>query len=336
MRKQYKIYLDKKDINDATSYYINILKTAVEEKGFECNITHKTSNINSEDIVIVVKVTSFFRVFKKNPKQKIIIWFQGVQPEELLISDTFFIKKIVYYCILRALELLAIKKAKSILFVSEAMAQHYKSKYHYHKDNYFIMPCFNLPLNKESFFINTKYDEPNFVYAGSMDKWQCIKETIQNFNHIKKNIPNAKLTILTNQQSLAQKIVLENDGSQISIKYVEKELLQTELMKYKYGFILRNDITVNNVSTPTKINSYMSSGIIPIISTCIKDFNKVSSQANYILKISQINDFNNNALIVRNFENKKINPVEIYNEFKDIFNKYYNTDFYIKELKNFF
>ena len=80
----------------------------------------------------------------------------------------------------------------------------------------------------------------------------------------------------------------------------------------------------------------MSSGIIPIISTCIKDFNKVSSQANYILNISQINDFNNNALIVRNFENKIINPVEIYNEFKDIFNKYYNTDFYIKELKNFF
>lgn len=44
------------------------------------------------------------------------------------------------------------------------------------------------------------------------------------------------------------------------------------LRDVKFGFVLRDDIAVNNVATPTKLSSYLSAGVIPIYSSALKDF----------------------------------------------------------------
>ncbi len=327
----YKIYLDRYDINDATSFYIDIICAALKTIGRASVLVYELNLVEPSDIVIVVKVTSAFRVFVKNPKQKVIIWFQGIQPEEMLISSTPLIKKLFFYSVLRLLEKIAIKKAKLILFVSNAMRLHYKKQYSYRKDNFYIMPCFNMCLCENAFFNKDKYTTPSFVYAGSLDNWQCFKETLFTFKQIETLIPNATLTILTAQKDKAS-LICKEVGVQTIIKYVPKEELQNELAKYKYGFILRKDISVNNVATPTKINSYMSAGIIPIVSSALVDFIEHAPHLSYYIRLSNIEDYGGNANLISKFDQKSIDAKNVLADFKDFFSGYYNRELYIKSL----
>lgn len=327
----YKIYLDRYDINDATSFYIDIICAALKTIGRASVLVYELNLVEPSDIVIVVKVTSAFRVFVKNPKQKVIIWFQGIQPEEMLISSTPLIKKLFFYTVLRFLEKVTLKKAKLILFVSNAMKLHYEKKYSYRKDNFFIMPCFNMCLCEDAFFIKDKYLTPSFVYAGSLDNWQCFRETLFTFKQINALVPDATLTILTAQKDKASLICKEVDV-QTYIKYVPKEELQKELAKYKYGFILRKDISVNNVATPTKINSYMSAGIIPIVSSALVDFIEHASHLSYYIQLSNIEDYVDNAKIISNFNQKNIDAKDVLADYKVFFSKYYNREYYIQSL----
>lgn len=328
---KYKIYLDRYDINDATSFYIDIIRSALQLIGRSSCFVHELSSVGPSDIVVVVKITSAFRIFVKNPRQKVIIWFQGIQPEEMLLSTIPFIKKYFYYIVLRFLEKIALKKAKLILFVSNSMRLHYNRQYSYRKDNFYIMPCFNMCLSEESFYYKDKYTTPSFVYAGSLDNWQCFRETLFTFKEIEALIPEATLTILTAQKEQAS-LICKEVGVRPNIKYVPKEELQNELAKYKYGFILRKDISVNNVATPTKINSYMSAGIIPIVSSALVDFIEHASHLSYYIRISNIEDYSSNAELVSKFDQKSIKAVDVLADFQTFFSEYYNREQYIQSL----
>ena len=112
------------------------------------------------------------------------------------------------------------------------------------------------------------------MYAGSLSAWQNIDETLKIFKQIENIIPEATLTLLTEEKIKAQALIKQYDIQNAMVRYVSLNNLNEELLKHKYGFLLRKDIKVNNVSTPTKMNSYLSSGVIPIYSDAIKDFSK--------------------------------------------------------------
>lgn len=330
---EYKIYVDERDINDATSYYITIIKEAIKKNDNSCEIIHYPDLILSTDIVVVVKVTSAFRVYRRNSKQRLIVWLQGIQPEEMLISSTPLFSKIFYFCAFRLLEWLTLRKAHLLLFVSNSMRQHYNVVYGYKRNNFFLMPCFNLPLSEQAFYVKDKYTHPSFVYAGSLDNWQCFSETLQTYKHIRSLIPDATLTIFTAQQDKAEFECKEKYGLRdVIIKYSPKDKIQEELSQFKYGFILRKDISVNNVATPTKLNSYMSAGIIPIVSESLNDFIEHSSLCEYIVRIKDTEAFDNNAVQIKKFEERGLNAVDILNDFNKLFMSYYNKEVYVNKL----
>lgn len=93
---EYKIYVDERDVNDATSYYIAIIKETIKINGNSCEIVYSLDQVLLTDIVVVIKVTSAFRVYRRNLKQRLIVWLQGIQPEEMLISSTPLFYKIFY------------------------------------------------------------------------------------------------------------------------------------------------------------------------------------------------------------------------------------------------
>lgn len=289
-----------------------------------------------EDTVITVKVTSVYRLLRQNKKQKIILWLQGVQPEEMLYSDTPFLKKIILYIILRYLEWLALKKIRGAIFVSDEMLKHYRLKYRWKGDKWFTMPCFNILLDEKNFFYKNKYETLSFVYAGSLDRWQCIDDILQTFKAIQVKDSSASLMILTkDSQTVNEKI--RNFGLQnVSTKYIPKELIGEELAKYKFGFILRDDILVNRVATPTKINSYMASGVIPIISTCLVDFNSKNGSLKNVVHINDLKDYENNAVRIINFHMNRKTPEYVLDDYRQVFRTYYNRTFYIFNLANFF
>lgn len=96
-----------------------------------------------------------------------------------------------------------------------------------------------------------------------MAAWQCVPKMLDIYKYIKKNIPSATLTIFTSQQKVAKELVLKKEVD-VKIEYCAPEMMNAKLSEFKYGFLIRDNIKVNQIATPTKINTYMAAGIIPI------------------------------------------------------------------------
>lgn len=326
----YKIFVEKHEKNDATSYYIEIIKSAITKLADEVEEVTSIKEIDKNDIVIVITIKTFFLVWTKNRKQEIYIWFQGILPEENLMMFKG-LRKYFKFTYNRILEKLALHYCKKAFFVSEAMNKHYQKIYGYKGNKHFIMPCFNQDLEL-SCFNDDKYRKPTFVYAGSLSSWQCVDESLKLFKKVKVNIPDATITLLTKEKEKALELARLYGVNEITVKYIPYTELNHEMSKYKYGFLLRKDTAVNNVATPTKMNSYMACGVIPIFSDVIGDFKDALKDVRYKIAVSSSNDCIN---ALKEIESRELNSAEILKDYKKIFNTYYSKEFYIQNIINF-
>ncbi|WP_439291307.1 hypothetical protein [Lonepinella koalarum] len=289
------------------------------------------SKLDPDDIVVVVNAKAHLQVLLKNRHQKVICWYQGIMPEELKVNytkkDKWF--KIILWTIF---EYLSLRTVSFALFVSDRMKEHYTKKYKVSLDKKsYIMPCFNQELIKEAFFVPDKYKKATFVYAGTMSKWQCIDEMLSFFKKVESVLPEAELTIYTPEKDIAKEYIKKYDLSNVIIDYLPYQQLSKEIRKFKYGFLIRKDIEMNRVATPTKMNTYLANGIIPIYSDCVYAFRENLTELDYQLKLSQNDEQNVNNLL--NLERMDINTEGFFININDnIFNSFYSSDYHIKNL----
>lgn len=326
----YKFYLQDGDLNEATSYYIDIISRALLQQGEQVEKVFSLKLISPTDKVITIQSKAFFRIWLKNPKQYIINWYQGIVPEEAMcmFEDSLF--KYARKYLWRFLEYFSLCKAKGNIFVSQAMWSHYQHIYGYDKSNYCIMPCFNQELDLRQFTAE-KYATPSFVYAGSLSRWQCIDRTLLLFKDIHALFPQATLTLLTKEKEKAISLC-HKYGVKAEIKFVASSELQQVLGAYKYGFIVRDDIAVNNVATPTKMNSYMAAGVIPVYSDVINDFQTVFRDLKYVVSFTGKEE----ALSkIKKIETSGVDCVVIKSEYETVFGFYYSVGKYVGLLSTF-
>lgn len=331
MEKQCKIYLPEAWMyNDATAFYVEIIADAMRKKGYVVSTIKSKEEITKSDIVVTIMTYSVRTIIKRHP-HKIINWVQGIAPEEYL----FFLRKkedglfhvLKKYLKLSFYDYYALKHCNLQFFVSETMLSFYRKKLLYKGKNNFIMPCFNQNLQPSAFF-DEKYQTPSFVYAGSMDGWQCFDETVATFVKIKKKLPHATFTVLTAAKEVASS-VLQRYGVEAEIKYVSHDKVDEELRKYKYGFIIREDNVVNRVATPTKLNSYMANGIIPVYSDVIGAFKGRISNLKYTVPLGK-NGSGLSALF--DLEKQNILANDVLSDYKALFDSYYSREKYIEEI----
>lgn len=320
----YKVFVRSRDLNDATKHYVDIIISCLKNLGHEVEFVYSVKEISKEDRVLVITLPGFIKAWLHNPFQDISMWFQGVTPEEcgMLFSGLKKYWKIFFNTIL---DFFTVHMAKRVMFVSETMLRHYRKKYGYNGKNYVLMPCFNQAIEKDA-FVDKKYNTPSFVYAGSLSKWQCIEETLELFTHIKKEIPNASLTLLTCEQTKAQELLEKYGIKDAVVKYIPYQELNEELKKHKYGFLIREDVKVNNVATPTKMNSYMACGIIPVYSNVIGDFKEVFTGMRY--KIDVTSSMDETIERIKDIEQNDIIAEDVYNEYNKLFETYYSEKHY--------
>ena len=320
--------LERNSLNDATQYYIELIEKAIEKAGGSSIHCNSLSEINSKDIVFTIELNTFMQCFFKRRGIKIIHWVQGVSPEEVMLTKP---NKIFYY--LRCMiEWLIMKFAIKIFFVSEAMLQHYEKKYKVKvKNKAIIIPCYNKHLQKSTFFTPNRYTKPHFVYAGSLSAWQCFDEMLTIYKKIEEKLPHSKLTILTAEIEKANISLAEKQIQHFEVKYIPLEELEIELSKYKYGFLIRKISVINYVATPTKMNSYLSVGLIPVFTDAVGDFNEKIHLKEYELKLSGDINIEKSVRKILEFENNiNVNTENYYNFVKSIFDNYYNDDKYIR------
>ena len=329
-----KFYSLKAEINDATQYYVETILLAFKKQGYEVMSVSDTKQITKNDLVLVITMKSFIKVYLHQPRQQIVMWFQGVVPEEARMQFKGHWSAAFRYRFWSVCERWILRRSNFLFFVSDAMIEHFKRKYHIQDlPPHYIMPCFNLPINEKAFKFSGKYSSPTFVYAGSLSAWQCIDQTLDLWTRIQQAIPKSHFVLLTGEKEKAHQLVNKYGLRSVEVKYVPMKDMGDELAKYKYGLLLREDNIVNRVATPTKLNSYMAAGVIPIFSDVIQAFAKVLSDVKYLLPVGNL-ESENIVSRLRNMESKNIVADDVRKEFEKVFVHYYSRPYHIEQIGN--
>jgi len=317
-------YYDDCALNDATRYYVGLIEKAAGSLGLNFLYVTKMPRLGSKDLILTITCKYYVLAKVKCPKNKIIFWAQGIVPEEYLMGDKINIFKFYFISLL---ERISIQGSDLLLVVSESMLAHFKNKYRIKDSKCLIIPCYNLGyVSGLPIHTSSRYEHPTFVYAGSMHRWQCLEKTLVIFKRIQHAIPSAKITILVREIDEVLLLLRKMQIKNAVVKYVPLDKLQSELLNYKYGFIIRDNIIVNNVATPTKMNSYLASGVIPIYTDAVNSFvENIDLGKEYTICVDSNNCENQVIETIVRLESRPISVTDLDFYINKVFIDYYNS-----------
>ncbi|MCH7315767.1 hypothetical protein [Acinetobacter sp. ANC 3882] len=333
MKKEIVFFLPEGSINDATEYYLKILYLGFKDYGFNVIYCSNLKDLPASDYILTIEAKQFFLAKIKFPKAKIINWFQGVVAEEAYVLTKSIARKYVWHFY----EWFTLRFSFFNIVVSKKMLEYFEKKYKVsiERDS-FIMPCFNKKYDK-GIWSRKKISDASFVYAGSLAAWQCVDEMLEIYSHIEKNLENSKITLLTKDRDRALELISQYDLKNYDVRYVPLAELEDELIQYKYGFLIREDHIVNQVATPTKMNSYLAAGIIPIYSNVIDDFNR--NLSNYTTLVRHENQVPGSLVTDQILSIERMAGGDFSLKFRkdldEIFKNYYNEEVYLSKFKSF-
>ena len=267
--------------------------------------------------------TKFFKL----PGVKVYVDVHGIVPEEETLYGRYEAAQMY-----GDIEEQTVQKAECLICVTNKIKEHLQEKYgKKFKAKTIIMPIFDSSLSKydinvpkEKPFIK---DKPVVIYAGGIMKWQKIELMQESINKCIDNAnfmvycPNPKEFWETWKYPKYKNLEVGSKSYQ--------DLCKDVYIKAHYGYVLRDDIAVNNVACPTKIADYFKYRIVPIVkSPKIGDFIDLGMQ--YIT----LEDFNNGKLlspkkikeITDNNERVLEKYIDIHEKGKEEFRKMFNGE----------
>ncbi len=322
------VYIVRCSNSAVTDYYLDVVGKMFEAQGESyCFISlDEIKKIDKKNVLVVSGEIDFRLAYAKGFRN-LVFWVQGITPEESYLKH----KSKARYLVLSTLMRFGLKKCTGVIYVSNQMKSFLENKYHIDTtDRSFIMPCFNDKLEESCFFVPNKYKNNVFCYVGSLSRWQCFDKTVSFYKRIEEQIPNAELLVFTGEKEKAEQIISSSGIRNYKVGYCKPEMLKEAISNAKFGFVLREDIPVNQVATPTKISSYLSAGLIPIFSSCLVDFFEISKDLKYAIPVSQ--DFLPPEKLL-DFCKEELKAEDVLEEYQRLFNQYYSSSHYIKESK---
>lgn len=322
MAKKAYIYMNYPNVV-VLNVYLDVIKEALVRLNYECEYIKDFNGVSKQDLIVFPMGKDAFKYYFKGYRN-FILWQQGATGAESFMRHSSKIRS----GILNYMDCFAMKKAKMIFYVSQYMQEYYEKMAHTsfeHKA--YVMPCFNEVLDKE-LLEKKDYSKKVFTYVGSLDLWQCFNETVDIYAEIEKRIPDVFFKVLTFNTEKAKEIIKAKNITNYSVACVPKEQVKSELENATYGFIIRHDIEVNRVATPTKISSYLSAGVLPIYSTCLKDFHAQAHGKAFAYALNPKEDID--GLI--QFINSDLDKSLVQQEIDDLFSTYYSKDYHVSNI----
>lgn len=311
--------------------YISTIQAAVESLQIETVEIQSLEKQNKKNRhgIIVAAVQDATKA-KKHGYFPVITWVQGIIPEESYMRNSSKFRSFVLSCI----EKKGLKDSDFLFYVSDAMANHFERKYHFSTQRCYMMPCFNSAMDKASFMTDGKYINNTFLYAGSIDPWQCFDETLYLFKEIEARVPNATLRIMTSQQEQAKQKAEQIGIKNYTVGFAPGNQIVQEMANAKFGFSLRRDHPVNNVATPTKLSTYVTNGVIPVYSQYVRDFCSKSKENRFAVQADEENAYGIEKIV--SLCEQEISAEEVWNEFGRAYGNYYSRDYHIARISEIF
>lgn len=308
-------------------YYMKIVLDSFGEKGYITeSVEFKDARLlDKNNYIFVVTSFSLFKWYLKGFR-KFIFWSQGTFPEESYMRNKSMLRKFVA----GKIEKFALSKAKMCLFVSNYQMNYFSNIYNLElKPKSYIMPCYNCNLNMRSFECVDKYTNNIFCYVGSLATWQYFNETVAFYKEIEdKYNQKTFFKVYTPDVEHAKEIIRNARVKNYLVKYVDQSNLAEELKDCKFGFMLRENTVVNNVATPTKLSTYLSNGILPIVSDCIKDYEVFMNNQRFFILV----DDDMRTSCVDYYIENSIDVNDVKKSFETFFNLHFNTKLHISNI----
>lgn len=321
------VYDPYKQNSTVTKEYVLTIAKAFEKAGYEIEYIDKLvkQKKQNKNIVLVIAVKDAITA-KLLRYKSVCLWVQGIVPEESYMAHQSRLK----YFVWSKIEKCGLRSSDFVFYVSEAMRQHLSKKYNYNNENYYIMPCFNSEFDSSSFMAEDKYNKNLFLYAGGLAPWQCFEQTIKLYSHVEKFVSNAELRVLTKNREMAEEIIKKYNVKNYSIDFKSTDEIKSDMKQAKFGFSLREESPVNYVSTPTKLSTYVSHGVIPIYSKNIADFSAIAEGKKYTIRADDDNGYGIDKIV--ELCEKEIAAQDVYMEFQKTFGDYYSREYHINRM----
>lgn len=276
-------YFKKTYINDADQNRLIIRCNLIFHIMLILRLYRKSKVVYIHSIHNLLYQFMFFKIFRK----KYVLDLHGLVPEEFLLEGDR--KRSVIF---GALEKYIYNNLNFVIGVTQRLVNHYKKKYPTANPDYIVYPILpnNLrEISNEEIELASASDTVNFIYSGNLQAWQNIDLMLDNIKRISCN-KHFFFQILTGEvEEMEKKFRAKNfDMTNIDIRGVKADELANYYKKAHYGFVLRDDIPINNVACPTKLVEYMNYGIIPIVlSDEIGDFKNMGYESLSVKNISE-------------------------------------------------
>lgn len=321
-----KIFIKREQlVATVTDFYLDTIAEALRQCGHSVTSSYEWDGLQDCDMALVIACTRALKPWLA--RIPYIYWVQGIWPEESRMRKPSQIK----YLVQSAIERFALKRAKYLFFVSKTMRRHYENKYRLgFEDRCYIMPCANEQLHGEVFHTPGKYENNVFCYAGGLSTWQCFEQTVALYARIEQQLPDAKLLLLVKDREQATQMLKKYGVKNYAIDYVPKEELPRVLSGVKFGFVLRQKSPVNAVATPTKIITYLASGVIPIYSDCLESVEEILAECGHRVKLSEENELQP----ILEMTQRQLSAGEVYKDFETICARHYNRQKHIDGIRH--
>lgn len=265
-KQSFCIYCRPHEINDATFRYVEVIRHALVKAGLhDLGNTDSLKTARQASHVVTISCLAAARIVLGHHGARIIHWFQGIEAVErryLHGGVKGYLRFLLWSCMERYL----LKHAWLKLFVSEEMRDFLGDR-STPSSRSVVMPCYNASIDAPAFVGTDRYGRLDLVYAGSLYPWQCVIDVLQTYKQVLKLRPDARLTLFTREIERAQSLCDDAGLTGVQIMSVSPADLVQELRRFSFGFILRAEMSINRVSTPTKLSTYMAAGVIPVVTT---------------------------------------------------------------------
>lgn len=162
-----------------------------------------------------------------------------------------------------------LKLSDHIIFVSENLKSQYEKYFKKKIENYSIISCgVDLTRFKDSYPTIDSENKDKIIlgYLGGLQKWQCIDTILDIIISLREKFKNIDFYLYTNSD-IPEKIKAKLDiigKENYMVKSLTFDNVPSNLSKLDAGLLIRDDLVLNKVSSPTKILEYLGAGV-PLI-----------------------------------------------------------------------
>lgn len=243
-----------------------------------------------------------FALLRILPKAKLIFEARAAKNEELkeeVLGDGRTLKSIVKDFFSQTSEKLVAIKSDKIFCVSHELKNYYLKKFKIDKEKFDVFPgaadshlfYYSKSLrNSIRKKLNIDSDEIWVVYSGRLEmKWEIPEKIFTFFEKLYLLDQRFRLMIISPDVGIANNLMVNHRFDNIvKIKSAELSEVNNYLNAADVGILLRENIPMNNVASPTKFAEYLMSGLPVIISQGVFDFAKEIDRTGYGVVVSNV------------------------------------------------